>query len=125
MVQATSVPTRGAGDVARIAADIAVKENRSFSGQISRWARIGMYLERSDLARQRRLLDGGPGLAPFSKLSGDVGVAANAHIDARIAELATGQSFGARARAMGHRTVSIDDDGNLIQIQSDGSRTPM
>ncbi|MFT3970236.1 MAG: hypothetical protein QM695_08140 [Micropruina sp.] len=46
----------------------------------------------------------------------------HAVIDARIAERAAGVRLGATVRQSGQTTVSIDDDGNLVEIKPDGTR---
>jgi hypothetical protein len=120
-----STPTRVAGDVAATATAVAAAENRSVAEQISHWARIGMLVDRSGSVANRRILDVVAGEAQFSSLSGDERVTAHALVDARIAELAASQSFGPAARAEGQATVSVDDDGELIEIAPDGTRRPL
>ena len=116
MAKAPSTPTRVAGDIAATANAVAAAENRSVAEQINHWARIGMLVERSGSVANRRLLDVVSGRAQFSSLSGDERATAHALVDARIAELTASQSFGPAARADGQTTVSVDDDGNLIEI---------
>lgn len=125
MAKAPSTPTRVAGDIAATAHAVAPAENRSVAEQISHWARIGMLVERAGSLANRRLLAVISGQAQFSDLSGDERTTAHALVDARIAELAASQSFGPAARADGQTTVSIDDDGTLIEIAPDGTRRPL
>ncbi len=125
MVKTPSTPTRVAHDVARTAKAVALAENRSTSEQISHWARIGMQVERSGSVANRRVLAVAAGRAQFTSLSDDERVAAHAMVDARISELSAAQSFGAAARDEGHATVSLDEDGNLIEVGADGSRRPL
>ena len=126
MAKTTSTPTRVAGDIAATASAVAPAENRSVAEQISHWARIGMQVERAGSVGNRRILAAAVGRAQFSSLTDDdERTAAHALADARIAELAAAQSFGAAARADGHWAVSLDDDGNLIEIAADGSRRPL
>jgi hypothetical protein len=120
-----STPTRVAGDVAATATAVAAAENRSVAEQISHWARLGMLVERSGSVANRRVRDVAAGEAQFSELGNDERTTAHALVDARIAELAAGQSFGRAARAGGHTTVSVDDDGELIAIAPDGTRRPL
>lgn len=117
----SSTPTRVAGDVAVSAAAVAPGENRSVAEQISYWARIGMSLERAGSLAHRRVLAVAAGEAPFAGLDADERAAAHALVDARIAELAANQSFGRAARAEGQTTVSLDDEGNLVEIGADGT----
>lgn len=122
MAKIPSTPTRVAGDIAATARAIAPAENRSVAEQINHWTRIGMLVERSGSVATRRLLSVVSGQAQFSSLSADERTTAHALVDARIAELGASQSFGPAARADGQTTVSIDDDGTLIEITPDGSR---
>ncbi|MBW3664962.1 MAG: ParD-like family protein [Actinobacteria bacterium] len=125
MAKTSSTPTRVADDVATTAKAVALAENRSTAEQISHWARIGMQVERSGSVANRRVLAVAAGQAQFSSLTDDERVAAHAMVDARISELAAAQSFGAAARDEGHSTVSLDEDGNLIEIGADGRRRPL
>jgi hypothetical protein len=125
MARARSIPTRVAGDIAATASAVAPAENRSVAEQISHWARIGMMVERAGSVANRRVLAAAAGGEPFSSLTDDERVAAHALVDARIAELAAAQSFGAAARAAGQTTVSLDEDGNLIEVAADGTRRPL
>lgn len=125
MVKASSTPTRVAQDIAATAKAVALAENRSAAEQISHWARIGMQVERSGSIANRRVLAVAAGQDQFASLTPTERVAAHALIDARIGELAAAQSFGAAVRAEGQATVSLDEDGNLIEIAADGSRRPL
>lgn len=122
MTKARSTPTRVAGDVAATASAVAAAENRSVAEQVNHWARIGMLVERSGSTANRRLLEVASGQAQFAGLSGDERTVAHALVDARIAELAAAQSFGSAARTDGQTTVSVDDDGHLIEVAPDGTR---
>lgn len=122
MAKGTSVPTRVTADVAATAASVARAEHRTATEQINYWARIGMQVERSTSRANRRMLDAIAGEAQFSTLTPDERTVAHATIDARIAERVATQRFGRDARRAGQVTVSIDDDGNLIEIAPDGSR---
>lgn len=125
MGKASAVPTRVAADVATTAKAVAPAENRSAAEQISHWARIGMQVERSGSLANRRVLAVAAGREQFSALTGEERVAAHALVDARISELAAAQSFGATTRDEGYPTVSLDEDGNLVEIGPDGSRRPL
>jgi hypothetical protein len=122
MVKTASVPTRVAADVAASAASVAPTEHRTITEQINYWARIGMQVERSGSLATRRLLAVAAGEAQFSALNPEERTAAHAVIDAQIAERGAQQRFGPVARTAGQMTVSLDEDGNLIEIAADGSR---
>lgn len=122
MAKRTSTPTRVTADIAAAAASVAPAENRTMAEQINYWTRIGMQVERSGSVASRRVLAVAAGEAQFSSLDVEERTAAHALIDARIAERAAGERFGRAARAAGQTTVSLDDDGNLIEITPDGRR---
>lgn len=122
MSKGRSVPTRVNADVAARAAAVATQESRTFAEQVNHWARIGMQIERSGSIANRRVLAVAAGEEPFTSLSRDERTAAHAIIDAEIDERAAKQYFGRDARAAGHTTVSLDDDGNLIEISPGGER---
>jgi hypothetical protein len=123
MAKGTSTPSRVANDVVEVAAAVASVERRSVTEQINHWARIGMQVERSTSVGGRRVLDVIAGDAQFSTLTPDERIVAHASIDAAMAERVAAARYGPSARKAGHRTVSIDDDGNLVQIDPDGTRT--
>jgi deoxyxylulose-5-phosphate synthase len=121
MPKPASTSTRVAGDVVASASAIAPGEHRTIAEQINYWARIGMQIERSGTVTTRRVLAVAAGEAQFSTLDSHGRETAHALIDAQIAEQAAIGRFGPAARAAGHRTVSLDDDGNLIEITAEGT----
>ncbi len=125
MARGASTPTRVAADVAATAASIASDENRTMTEQINYWVRIGMQVDRSTSVANRRVLAAVTGDAQFSTLTPEERIAAHAIVDARIADRVARARFGPAARKAGQVTVSIDDDGNLIEIAPDGSRRPL
>lgn len=122
MAKAASTPTRVAADVVAAAAAVAPHEHRSVAEQINRWARLGMQLDRAATASSRRVLAVVAGEAQFAGLRPEERIAAHASIDAEIAEHVAAEPFGLAARRAGQVTVSIDDEGHLIEIAPDGSR---
>lgn len=122
MAKGASTPTRMTADVVATAASVAPSENRTTTEQINHWARLGMQVERSTSASARRVLAVIIGDAQLSTLSPAERTIAHASIDARIAERAATQRFGREARRTGQVTVSIDDDGALIEIVPGGGR---
>lgn len=119
MSQGTS-STRVATEVALWAAAVAEAEDRSVAEQITYWARIGMQVERSGSVAARRLRAVVSGDAQFATLSEPERATAHALIDAQIAGRVSRGRFGARSRSAGQTTVSVDDDGRLIEITPDG-----
>jgi hypothetical protein len=107
--------------VVAIASAVAPAEHRTIAEQINHWARIGMQVERSGSVTTRKVLAVAAGQAQFSTLDPGEREAAHALVDAEIAEREAGQRFGPAARAAGHTTVSLDDDGNLVEITAEGT----
>ncbi|MBX7069523.1 MAG: ParD-like family protein [Microthrixaceae bacterium] len=122
MTRPSSTPSRISADIAASAAAVAPYEHRTITEQINYWARVGMQIERSASVTSRSVLAVAAGRAQFSGLTVDERRAAHALIDAGIAERAASERFGAAARAAGQTTVSIDDDGYLIEIAPGGTR---
>ncbi|HEX5586151.1 MAG TPA: hypothetical protein VFZ17_02490 [Acidimicrobiia bacterium] len=125
MAKGASTPTRVTADVAANAASVAPTENRTVTEQINYWVRLGMQVERSTSVASRRVLAAVAGEAQFSTLTPDERTVAHATIDARVAERVAEQRFGPAARKAGQVTVSIDDDGTLVEITPDGGRRPL
>ena len=122
MSRGPSTPTRVMADVAACAAAVAPSENRTITEQINYWARIGMQVERSGTLANRRVLAVAAGDEQFSGLHPEERVAAHALVDADIAQRAAAERFGAAARAAGQTTVSLDDEGHLVEIAPGGAR---
>ncbi len=122
MAKGASTPTRVVADIAASAASVAQSEHRTVTEQINYWARIGMQVERASSVGNRRVLAVVAGDAQFSTLGPEERTVAHASIDARMAERAAKARFGAAARKAGQVAVSIDENGNLIEIAPDGSR---
>ena len=81
-----------------------------------------MQVERSGSLATRRLLAVAAGEAQFTALSSEERTAAHAVIDAQIAAGVSQQRFGPAARTAGQTTVSLDSEGNLIEITPNGNR---
>jgi hypothetical protein len=116
-----TTPTRVSADVVGLAAAVAAVEHRSAAEQVSYWARIGMQVERDATAHRRRVIEVVAGAVQFSVLDSDERSIAHAVVDANITSGAASQRFGPAGRRSGQRTVSLDDDGNLIEITADGA----
>jgi hypothetical protein len=116
-----STSTRVSGDVVAVASAVAPAEHLTIAEQINHWARIGMQVERSGTVVTRGILAVAAGEAQFSTLSPDERDTAHALIDAQIAGRAATERFGPAARAAGRTTVSLDDEGNLIEITAEGT----
>ncbi len=119
----STTPTRIVDDVAKVAASVAHEENRTVAEQINHWARLGMQVERSSSLMTRRVRAAAAGAGRFADLTPDERVAAHALVDADIAARAASQRFGHDLRAAGQATVSLDDEGRVVEIAADGTRT--
>jgi len=82
-------------------------------------------VDRTVSAEGRRVLDVVTGAAQFSTLTRQERTAAHATIDARLADRVASERFGPAARKAGHVSVSLDDDGTLVEIGPDGVRRPL
>ncbi len=122
---AKSAPTRVTADIAATAASVAQAENRTVAEQINYWARLGMQVDRATSVDGRRVRAVITGDAQFSTLTPQERTVAHASIDAAMAARSAEQKFGPAARKAGQVTVSIDDDGTLIEIAPDGTRRPL
>ena len=122
MVKSASTPTRVAADIAATAASVGQSENRTMAEQINYWTRLGMHLDRSTTAESRRVQSVITGHDQFSSLTASERAVAHASVDTAIASRVAAARFGPDARKAGRITVSIDDEGNLIEIAPDGSR---
>lgn len=118
----SSMPTRVNADIAAVAAAVAPGEHRTVAEQINYWARVGMQVERSGSVANRRVLAVAAGEAQFSALDPQERMAAHALIDAAIAARTAQERFGPAARTVGQTTVSLDDEGHLVEISPDGHR---
>lgn len=121
MGKGTSTPTRVNADVAACAAAVAPSENRTFAEQVNHWARIGMQVERSGSLANRRVLAVAAGTDQFSSLDDTERIAAHAVVDSQISARAGNARFGPDARAAGRVTVSLDEDGHLVEISPGGT----
>lgn len=117
-----TVPIAIDADLVSAASLVAPLEHRSIAHQLSHWARLGAELERSESPELRRVRRVAAGGAQCSELDDDERGAADALIDGRIADRAARVRFGEVVRSAGQTTVSVDDDGNLVEIAPDGTR---
>ena len=122
MAKGGSKPTRVSADVAAAAASVAPSESRTVAEQINYWARLGMRVERSTSIDSRRVRAVVCGEAQFSTLAPEERTVAHGTIDANIAQRVAKERFGPAARKAGQSTVSLDENGALIEIAPDGSR---
>lgn len=118
-------PTRVAVDLLESAAVEGVRQSRSAKQQLDHWARVGRAVSMRETASRMRIEAVLGATMTLAQLTTEERVVANAELDASIQERARSISFGARLAAQGITTVSLDDDGNLIEHRPDGTRVPI
>ena len=122
MAKTPSVPTRAAADIAETAAAVGRRESRTMAEQINYWTRLGMQLDRSSTVESRRVRAALTGEEQFSALSDGERLVAHAAVDTAISARVASARFGQEARKAGQVTVSMDEDGNLVEVAADGTR---
>jgi hypothetical protein len=116
-----STQTRIDGDIVDTATAVADLDHRSTAGQVNYWARLGMEVDRSGSVTTRRAREVAAGRAQFTELTDPERAAAHAHVNAAISGRVADADFGAAARARGVPSVSLDEDGNVIETAPDGT----
>ena len=113
--------TRVASDLFESAAAEGVRQSRSAKQQLDYWARVGREVTFHQSAARYRIERVLSGDAPMSGLDDDERLVLNAQIDAEIDVRMAATDFGATLDARGVSTVSLDDDGRLVEHLPDGS----
>ena len=112
--------TRVASDLFDSAAVEGARQSRSAKQQLDYWARVGREVTFHQSAARHRIEKVLAGDAPMSGLTDDERLVLNAEIDADIDLRMTTTDFGALLDARGVSTVSLDDEGRLVQHLPDG-----
>ncbi len=112
--------TRVASDLFESAATEGARQSRSAKQQLDYWARVGREVTSHQSAARRRIESVLTGRAPMSGLTDDERLVLNAEIDAEIDVRMSTTDFGATLDARGISTVSLDEDGRLVQHLPDG-----
>jgi len=123
---ATEEPTRTtrfAIDLIQAAESEAARESRSTRQQLDHWARLGMRISARSTAARRRIERALAGEIPLADLSDDEQAVANAELDVSIAGAASRTSYADRLAGEGVTTVTLDEDGNLVERRPDGTTT--
>lgn len=113
--------TRVAVDLIDAAESEAARESRSAREQLDHWARLGMHLSVRSTAARRRIERAMAGDVPLSELAGAEREVANAELSVAISESANRMSFADRLAAEGVTTVTVDDEGRLVERRPDGT----
>jgi hypothetical protein len=121
MTAAADRVTRVASDLFDSAAAEGARQSRSAKQQLDYWARVGREVTFHQSAARRRIERALAGEAPMSNLDDDERLVLNAEIDAEIDVRMAATDFGATLDARGVSTVSLDDEGRLVEHRPDGS----
>ncbi len=116
-------PTRVATDLLESAAAEGARQRRSAKQQLDHWARVGRSVSMRDVVVQRRIEAALAGDLPLSDLPAHERGVVNAELDAAIESHARTASYGDLLAAEGITTVSLDDEGRLIEHRPDGTTT--
>ncbi|MGZ8803524.1 MAG: TA system antitoxin ParD family protein [Mycobacterium sp.] len=113
--------TRIAADLMDSAAAEGAHQSRSAKQQLDHWARVGRAVSSQHSAARRKVEAALAGDVPVRDLTDEEGVVFNAEISAAIQEGLAGSNYGAVLATRGITTVALDDDGEIVQYQPDGS----
>ena len=114
-------PTRVASDLLDSAAAEGAKQSRSAKQQLDHWARVGRAVSAQQTAPRRRVESALAGSLPMTELTVEEGVVLNAEVSVAIEENLRDANFRGRLAAEGTTTVAVDDVGNLVAYQPDGT----
>lgn len=118
-------PTRVAADLMDAATVEGARQSRSAKQQLDHWARVGRALCAQHTAARMRVEAALAGTLGLSELSEEEGAVFNAEVQARIEETLRATSIAAALNAAGIATVSLGDDGELIEHRPDGTSAPL
>jgi len=113
--------TRIAADLMDSAAAEGARQSRSAKQQLDHWARVGRAVTSQHSVARRKVEAALTGDVSVRELTAEEGVVFNAEISAAIQEGLAGTDYGAVLAARGITTVALDDDGEIVQYQPDGS----
>jgi len=113
--------TRIAADLMDSAAAEGARQSRSAKQQLDHWARVGRAVTSQHSVARRKVEAALAGDVSVRELTAEEGVVFNAEISAAIQEGLAGTDYGAVLAARGITTVALDDDGEIVQYQPDGS----
>jgi hypothetical protein len=123
MAEVADRVTRFAADLFDSAAVEGARESRSAKQQLDHWARVGRSVSTQQTVSRRRVEAALAGTLPMTELTDEEGVVFNAEIDASIDETIERTDFGELLASRGITTVSLDEEGNLVEYRPDGSTT--
>lgn len=117
--------TRFDADLYRAAAEAGERESRSTQQQLAHWARLGKAISDRSTAAGRRVAAALEGTLPTRILTPEEGAAFNAEADARIADLMAEVNLAETVTREGVTAVVVDENGELVTYQADGTTLPL
>ncbi len=114
-------PTRFAADLLDAAAASGRLDSRSAKQQLDYWARLGRAISMNETATRRRVDAVLAGELPLEGLTEHERLVANVDLDVKIQQRAASLSFADQLAAEGMTTVSLAEDGSLVERRPDGS----
>lgn len=118
-------PTRVAADLMADAVVAGARESRSAKQQLDHWARVGRAVSAQQTAARLRVEAALAGTLDLSDLSDEEAVTFNAEVQAHLEGDLRAKNLGEVLNASGVTTVSLDDDGELIEHRPDGTSAPL
>jgi hypothetical protein len=118
-------PTRIASDLLDSATVEGARQSRSAKQQLDHWARVGRAVCGQQSAARMRVEAAFAGTLPLSQLSGEEAVVFNAEVQARVEENLRSIDLGAVLNARGITTVSLNENGGLVEYRPDGTSRPL
>ncbi len=118
-------PTRIASDLLDSATVEGARQSRSAKQQLDHWARVGRVVCAQQSAARMRVEAAFAGTLPLSQLSGEEAVVFNAEVQARVEENLRSIELGAVLNARGITTVSLNENGGLVEYRPDGTSRPL
>ncbi|MDN4516690.1 TA system antitoxin ParD family protein [Mycolicibacterium austroafricanum] len=125
MSDTTDRVTRVAADLMDSAATEGARRSWSAEQQLDHWARVGRAVSSQHSVARRKVEAALAGDVHTRELSDEEGVVFNAEISAAIQERLASADYGAVLATRGITTVALNDDGEIVQYQPDGSATPL
>ena len=118
-------PTRIAADLLDSATVEGARQSRSAKQQLDHWARVGRAVCAHQGAARMRVQAAFAGTLPLGELSGEEAVVFNAEVQARVEESLRSMDLGAVLNARGITTVSLNENGELVEYRPDGTSRPL
>lgn len=123
MPDSTDRVTRIATDLYESATAEGARQSRSTKQQLDHWARVGRAVSSQHTASRRRVEAALAGRLPMGDLTVEEGVVFNAEISAAIDEKLARSHYGDELAARGITTVALDESGDIVEYQPDGTAT--